>query len=264
MATQPWYQDFNADIGPGAGASSSTVPGSGLTSNNSLAPGSVSGDVTGQASGLNDLLGQFTEGGAQQGSLGERLSMAAKAGFADPTLGNIARAIMTGLSIASPMGPFDIAAGEAIQGLHLPGYASPIMNIVGQLPALGGLPTISPHALPTFTGFGNFPPELINALATATTPQQIQAIQAQLQAYASAHGGGGSEGHNFATGGPAGDITAGVGAAIPGAENPGSVALNALRDAINSGAGGNSGQSGSSGGGIGGGPGGSHASVAGF
>lgn len=184
--TQPYYQDINAFLGPGAGGSTqglTTQPGTGL------AQPAITGNVPNQGTSIGDVLTQIgvsQTGGQQGGDINDRIAMAGSAGFADPTFGNIIRSIMTGLTLASPMGPFDIAAGEAIQGLHLPGYVSPIMSVLGQL---GGVP-FSPTALPDLTGAGTIPQSLRDQLMRhLITPQQYAAAVQQLQAE---HGGAGT------------------------------------------------------------------------
>ena len=167
-----FYPDYQKDFGPGAGGTAQ--PGAGLTTNNAIsdASGSLTNSVPGEPGGMNDVLRQMTglAGNEQAGSVGERVASTAR-NFADPTIGNIARAIMTGLSVASPMGPFNIAAGEAIDQLHMPEIASPALGVASQmLGSFTGLP-FSPHALPTFTGEGAFPPEFAQMLSQATTPE---------------------------------------------------------------------------------------------
>jgi len=196
MAT---INDLLSGFTPGSGAGGGILakPGEGIQTNapRIMTAPSAEMRVPGFGTGIEDILGQDVGeevGGQQQGTLGDRLGGMASAGFADPTLGNIARAIGLGLSIASPMSPFGLAEGAILSQTGLPGYASPIMGMLAQSLGLPG-----PISLADFKGWGAFPPDLVAQLQTAT-PAQIPGILAQMQAYAAAHGsnapGGGLEG----------------------------------------------------------------------
>jgi len=197
-------------LGAGAGGGLLGASGDGMTGGGTLtnAPRSLTAPLTtsnvpGQGTSITDILGGGTDGpvgggamGGHQGSLGERLGGMASAGFADPTLANIARSIMTGLSIASPLAPLGLAEGAILSQTGLPGYASPILSAIASSLGLPG-----PISLKDFSGWGAFPADLVEQLSQATTPQQIAAIQAQMQHYAEQHGANAQLGGPFS--GPA-------------------------------------------------------------
>src|SRR5215813_6863723 len=159
--------------GSGAGGGLTAAPGQGMITDvatnapRALTAPAAAFATPGIPDGIIRNIDDVSGGGQQQGGLGDRIAGRASAGFADPTLGNIARAIGLGLSIASPMSPFGLAEGAILSQTGLPGFASPA---IGAALSLGGLP--GPVSLADFKGWGAYPASLVDALQNGMlTPQ---------------------------------------------------------------------------------------------
>jgi hypothetical protein len=102
--------------------------------NNALNKGAVydpMGNLLGMNAGTGSEFGGGAEYGGQttSGSYADQQRAENMGDYADPTIGNIGKAINFGLGVASPLGPVKLGLGYLGQELGVPGWANPGLTL---------------------------------------------------------------------------------------------------------------------------------------